>query len=43
LEGEDVFVPRGLPGTIMVSERFRDIRIEHAMHRPPVVLGRDAV
>jgi hypothetical protein len=29
--GEDVFYPRGLPGTMVVSERFHDVCLEHGI------------
>jgi hypothetical protein len=41
--GEDVFVPRGLPGTITFSERFRDVCLEHAITNLKLVRAREFV
>ena len=41
--GEDVFVPRGLPGTITVSERFRDVCVRHAITNLKLVESREFV
>jgi len=38
--GEDIFVPRGLPGTITVSERFRDVCLQHAITNLKLVESR---
>lgn len=41
--GEDVFVPRGLPGTITASERFRDVCLQHAITNLKLVESREFV
>jgi hypothetical protein len=41
--GEDVFVPRGLPGTITVSERFRDVCLRHPITNLKLVESREFV
>lgn len=41
--GEDIFVPRGLPGTITVSERFRDVCVRHAITNLKLVESRTFV
>lgn len=35
--GEDVFVARGLPGTIFVSDRFREFRDEYGISNCPLI------
>lgn len=35
--GEDVFVARGLPGTIFVSDRFREFRDEYGITNCPLI------
>jgi hypothetical protein len=41
--GEDVFYPRGLSGTIVVSERFHDVCLEHGITNIKLVEAQDFV